>query len=754
MEAASQLRPAPFTDPGPDSGPAPKRRKLRKGTQSCWECKRRKARCTFSSANQIICEGCTRRGTDCVSQEATDEPPPPGSNKHIVDRLGQVEALVKQLLQAGHHTGLFASDGLPTQHQPEEQVRIQTKTPGRSGSRADPTTATLATSDIDHGQQRRSGSRSEGRFQKSAPGTALSAAIDVEKNRSKAEAYEDISNKLLKAWPNQEDMRIILAMPVDTSQIIRAVVCTRANETSLLSSASLLEPPPLGSHPVLVARSLLILATFLQGMPFSSLHHLEQLSVPWHEVMARAMKTARDLVVCNDAMVSSLEGIECIMLDGLYENYAGNLRASWLAARRSVAISQMLGLDRGVKPKSLTASVIEPSDLWFRLVQFERYLCLMLGLPQSSLEDIYARPDALEGCTPLDRFHRLCTVASGRLLKRDPSNAYGAEVNKEIDELLKDASALMPAQWWVAPTFTITPDTGPLERIRETIRFNDHAIYYHLLLQLHFPNVLRPISECGSIYPRTTAVTASREILSRVLSFRATRSARYYCRGIDLIAFLSGTALCLAHICDAPQGVTAQHGFHFLTHQRLSDRGLLEQTLAVMRELLDREKDEIGARVVSLLAYLLPIEEDVASGGEYDVAFSPEAQDHDDLGYRVRMSDDGTVLRIFLPYFSVIKIQRKGSGGVELPTSSSTSGCAGGELLLEPRVTSDESSSSTRTGQSSSSTFTAWNDAEQNGSRSADVIEQPLIGQEADEDWALENLDFAFLDNFIEGTPR
>ncbi|KAK2002114.1 hypothetical protein LX36DRAFT_708085 [Colletotrichum falcatum] len=758
MEAAGQFRPVPLADPGPDSGPAPKRRKLRKGTQSCWECKRRKARCTFSSANQVVCEGCVRRGTDCVSQEATDQPPPPGSNKHLVDRLGQVEALVKQLLQTDRENGLFARAGLSMQDRPGEQLRVQAKARERSGSPVNQTKVAPATpppsSDINHTRQKHAVSRIESRVETSPAPSALFGVDDVGRNASKAQTYDGISGRLVEAWPSQEDMRIILAIPVDTSQIIRAVVCIRTSSphSSLPSTASLLELPPPGSHPTLVARSLLILASFIQGMPSSSLSYLERLSVPWQEVMSRAVKTAHDLVVCNDEMVSSLEGIECIMLYGLFDNYAGNLRSSWLAARRSVAIAQMLGLDRGVKPRSLAASVIEPSDLWFRLVQFERYICLMLGLPQSSLEDVYARPEALEGCTPLDRFLRLCTVACGRLLQRDPSDVYGSEANEEIDKLLQEASTLMPAQWWVAPTFT--SDTGPLERIRETLRVNDQTMYYHLLLQLHFPNVLGPMSQCGHVYYRKmAAITASRGILSRVLTFRATRPARYYCRGVDLITFLSSTALCLAHICDAPQDVAAQQGFHFLAHQRLSDRGLLEQTRANMQELVDRNGDDIGGRVASLLAYLLAIEEDVASGGKYAVAFSPEAQDHDELGYRVRMSDDGTTLRIFLPHFWVIKIQRQGSGGEKLPAGCSTSGHVGSKLRLETSATSDGSASPTMVGQSPSSTFPAFDHSEQDVSRNAESVERPLLGLEAyEEDWTLENLDFTFLDSFIEET--
>ena len=48
-----------------------KRRRLRKGTHSCWECKRRKMKCVFDPlANATTtCNGCRRRGSQCVSQE-------------------------------------------------------------------------------------------------------------------------------------------------------------------------------------------------------------------------------------------------------------------------------------------------------------------------------------------------------------------------------------------------------------------------------------------------------------------------------------------------------------------------------------------------------------------------------------------------------------------------------------------------------------------------------------------------------------
>jgi hypothetical protein len=43
-------------------------RKVRKGTHSCRECRRRKVRCTFASSKDPICITCHRRGTKCISQ--------------------------------------------------------------------------------------------------------------------------------------------------------------------------------------------------------------------------------------------------------------------------------------------------------------------------------------------------------------------------------------------------------------------------------------------------------------------------------------------------------------------------------------------------------------------------------------------------------------------------------------------------------------------------------------------------------------
>lgn len=55
-----------------EKSPPLKRRKIRRGTQSCWECKRRKIRCTFAAPNESVCDGCRSRGAKCIGQDFDD----------------------------------------------------------------------------------------------------------------------------------------------------------------------------------------------------------------------------------------------------------------------------------------------------------------------------------------------------------------------------------------------------------------------------------------------------------------------------------------------------------------------------------------------------------------------------------------------------------------------------------------------------------------------------------------------------------
>ncbi|KAM0354387.1 hypothetical protein ACHAPU_001431 [Fusarium lateritium] len=713
---------------------APKRRKLRKGTQSCWECKRRKAKCIFADSSEV-CDFCKRRGTDCVSQEVAEKPPPPGSNKHIVDRLGEVEALVQHLLKNARSEGrspdgLVSPASLESRRRSPEGGATRSESPtvvARDSSTTVRITDHLATTDD------------------------LSIPIPSDQPSSVPGPYDDLCKELVTAWPNPQDMKLILTLPVEPSQIIRVMTCatTKDCDTGIHTPATLLRLPPRGSHPVLVARRMLILAVFLQGVPLSSENALKRLTVDYETIMARIVKVAHDRVTSNDDLVSSLEGIECIMLEGLYENYAGNLRRSWLAARRAVMIAQMLSLDKGVVPPSFRGAAIEPGDLWFRLINFDRYLCLMLGLPQSTNEEPVGDVDSLESFPSNQRLLNLCSIACARLLNRKPSELCDQTVTKGIDKLLRDACTSMPAQWWIMPNLASYKDLS--DKLRETLRFNDHVMQYHLLLQLHMPYLLRIDDGNQYGYYKLAAVSASREVLARFVSLRTVPETRYFCRGTDLIAFVACTALTVAHIlCDNRHKRIEDNGYHFLDQQRLSDRGLLEQVLTIAQTFAQKRNDEISKRLMTLLHYILAIEDNVTAGIRYNISFAERSRRDGDLAHHLHASDDGTVLDIHIPNFPVIKIVRKdleGTGALpvllEVPWG-----------LVPEQRRGTERNVPLETLRENGLGFIPVNPAEHetNQSQQGDILgtlESPA--NSISDTWALEGFDMSFLDNFIQG---
>ena len=118
------LRPSPEQEGSRDGEPP--RKRVRKGTKSCWECKRRKIRCQLSTEDVAICSGCRARGTTCLSQEFPEEHDP-SSGANVGERLGRVEVLLEKIVAK---MSRYEEDEQSTQIQtPESMGSIDIMTP-------------------------------------------------------------------------------------------------------------------------------------------------------------------------------------------------------------------------------------------------------------------------------------------------------------------------------------------------------------------------------------------------------------------------------------------------------------------------------------------------------------------------------------------------------------------------------------------------------------------------------------------------
>lgn len=771
------------------------RRKVRKGTQSCWECKRRKVRCTFAPPRGVTCDGCKHRSILCVSQEF-----PQSSTRQVSDRLGRVEALVEQLVKSADTSRTRLQ---PRQRQglegpyPNGRVPTWCVVPPASSDLGVPVFDELG-HEIVHDLDPEHPARTKPPLRSPSPPTVLVSASSTHPARQ----HEELCRALLAAWPSERNFDTILSIPVEITGCLHGLICTPHSSTPSQrapSAREMLQLPPPGSHPVLVARKLLILGSYLQAVPPCGVQSLGSLGVSHRDIMSRAVDTARSIVNCNDELVASIEGIECITIESMYHNNAGNLRRSWLTMRRAMLVAQMMGLHRGRNPPSMKTlerqTCVRPEHIWFRLVQSDRYLSLMLGLPQGAPESgFFATASALESCTPTERLQRIDLDVAGRILQRNEADINDLAETQEIDKLLQKAAMCVPPQWWLIPSLASSA-SDKMEHFHETIRLMDQFTHYHLLARLHLPYLLRTLVDRKYEYSMITAVNASREVLARFVAFRCSNPIGSYCRGIDFLAFIASTTLCIAHIETRRQGRVfagdADGGFsvNSLVHQRPGDRGMMERALGSVEHMASCGPDMIASKIATIFRHLLFIEADAADGSSYNTSSSTSGEEGLECGGR--SSEGGSVLLISIPCFGTIKIER---GGVsrsmppdEIPTTwESEASSADPRFSFSTSLPPERQDEHTRQSlnmldcptrysigdQSVNTDFQAvpWrfgslvhpqhsasatNDQSISSFHGDGVqVAQPLIwGLEVDaEDWALQGVDTALFDSLIRGS--
>lgn len=291
--------------------------------------------------------------------------------------------------------------------------------------------------------------------------------------------------------------------------------------------------------------------------------------------------------------------------------------------------------------------------MWFRIVDFDRYLCLMLGLPQGSLDRNMAYDTCLAEDTLLGRVERVHCVIASRILERNelPPSSWDPVLTETLDVELQNVAKQVPSKWWLVPNLHLSPD--PQALFWDTRRLFAQVLHYHLLNQLHLPNMLR--SSITSLnrrqeYSLITCVNASREMLSRFIAMRSFNGNAYSCRTIDFIVLMAAMTLLLAHL-DSHR----LEGNNLLAHQYHSDRAMIEQVKASMEQLNHVNSDALSARIAERLSLLLTIDDATVNGDEPRSIRTVSAQDSGAEG-----TDTSGDLIVHLPCFGMLKIERNG----------------------------------------------------------------------------------------------
>ncbi|KAK4066312.1 transcriptional regulator family: Fungal Specific TF [Trichoderma aggressivum f. europaeum] len=667
MDAASiKLSGSPHASRGEghegNGGSQPKRRKVRKGTRSCWECRRRKMKCVFGSPANTACISCKRRGAKCVDQQFPEQISTPlDRSLQMGDRVVRVEALVEQLLNKASST----SDPCPG----------STTTQDNGKSRDDiisPTTNSPVLSQLHSWYEHLNHDETAQYEILDCDGSSRPLHRIPDENHSIGiEKHLALSSVLYESLPTPQDIEIIAKARGDLSSRFYQMLTVPYNDLDRSDSQqldSLLERPGSNAHPVLIGLYMLRIATFLQHLHPDLHSNITGLSEPPRQMMSRLFSTAISLVTMNESLISSIEGLECVMLESLWYTNGGNLRKGLVAIRRAMTIAQLMGLHR--------SSMSPPRRLFA-----ERHLCLMLGLPQSTVDQSMASKDMLENDTPMGRLDRMHCVIASRILQRNQSDpsSHDFALMLELDEELQKAAEDLPKRWWLHSNLATTLD-DPETLFWDMRRLFHQLFHYTLLNQLHLPYMLRSsINGRDYQYSRITCVNASREVLLRFITFRSSDRIAFWCRTLDFLSLMAAMTLLIAHLdghrqasmsSSRAQLQQAARSENLLTHQRPGDRAMIEQVQESMEEVSRRNEDALGARSAELLRRLLSIEAEAAGGHRRSVdsvTVRLPATVEDPAGEA--NEEMASVVSVYIPYFGTVKIAHGGIISKETPTA-------------------------------------------------------------------------------------
>ncbi|KAK2681782.1 hypothetical protein RAB80_003575 [Fusarium oxysporum f. sp. vasinfectum] len=399
------------------SEPPAKRRKVRKGTRSCWECRRRKIKCQFSKEDDPICIGCTQRETSCISQEYVPTPPSAPQDKRLAQRLGRLEELMEKLVEKP----------LPSPESEDPALERFTQH----------TADVFESSVVDNAQQILD---------------QPDAAIVTHKFPSRSAKATHVSAQLHALFPSQQILYAI-SQQSPGARFVLAMFYSQQDQIDGKPEplSSLAQIPPATSHPAILAKRLLQVAVCLQQMPPFFDGSTLGLSKSPRETMEEWIAVTGRLVTSDDDFVGCLEGLECLILQSFYQSDAGHLRKAWLTGRRALNMAQLMGIDRksaksikSVDPSFSNKHRPSPPVIWFRINCNDRYVSLILGLPIGSRDNSFAEDNALVSDAPSDKLGKVYAMMAGKIADRNELKGSEAYVlTQSIDMELEKAYKMM-----------------------------------------------------------------------------------------------------------------------------------------------------------------------------------------------------------------------------------------------------------------------------------------------------------------------
>ncbi|CAG7951420.1 unnamed protein product [Penicillium nalgiovense] len=603
-------------DPQARPGDLP-RKKIRKGTRSCWQCKHRKVRCIFASDSDQNCKECLARGLPCRSQELPEPENPRESDRaYVNERMARMENLLEKLL-------IRVDGGSYQQHDLKSPIDTAETSP-----ESNPPTVTPASDNAPVLSLFDNESLGFKRAETVEPDFTPYGTI----NRDWGKLRRD----LIALIPTQKTLKII--SEASSSWWLMRVQLFEDYDKSLLSFS---EGELSTSHPTVVGKAILWIALCLQQLPSEfDLSSLDLPCLPW--VLVEECITRVSTLVCSDdSIVSCIDGLECLVLQGLLFSNDGKIRSAWLSNRRAANIAQLIGFHRAEPAPSESAEFQHRATfIWRHILMTDRHLSLILGVHgaiSNTAIDLYQSNPSDPQDLPVHNASVLNPLAriAGSIIER---NQTFTEVTPAMMQMTQSIDLQLQA---FNPPPLASPDNVPpgkcTERSSCFLELYYRLWYYQLTVWLHLPLLLASGTDNFYYYNRQTCLEACRNIIACYVNIRRTTGKDFDSKILDFQAFTTAMTIIVNALGPfGPQDFTK------------GDYFALDRVVAVLEQVSQSgPPDKIATRALRVLKLIKAI----GMGTEPPPLDESEGHQYE--------NGKPTRIKLDIPYFGTIYLERR-----------------------------------------------------------------------------------------------
>ncbi|KAH8886190.1 hypothetical protein GQ53DRAFT_727990 [Thozetella sp. PMI_491] len=597
----------------PHQTPSPQQRGMRKGTHSCYECRKRKVRCIFARGS-TICESCSAKGQRCTEQSRRLLQAAGLENRESLRaRIARLEATIQA--SSSH-------DGIETTDQAPRGMEIHPLQLNQDVLEANSTSPLLV--------------------HRPTPTPTLPVNTPTSSDNDSPQSIDPIVTLFDNAiWKRRSSDR---PETPRISQVEGPAATTRhvrTRESLLLNfiSTELLEPTiiatcswwhtwrPLGpwlpaligdqntttlpdfvlwaldsSDPSIVGLAMLCVAVSLQQLD-TRIHQyiIRRLPRPPGVLFQEYLEKVERFIIFDSDYAGTKEGVQAItFMAKIYMNL-GLHKKSWVFIHQAISYAQILGFHR---PEPLSASETKEErhcriQSWLALCTVDLYTSLLLGLPYAADARTIPSTQSQENRTALLQ-HNLMLLSADVIDRNQRGFSLSPSRTEEIQRRLNKATEDLDETFWNS---SAALESGTINHPEYLEKISTQCWLYHILVLLHMPLMIHSVEDVQLEKHRTACLNASRNFLKVYHIMRSDAfSAFSMVKLIDYQAFICSSLLILGLL---GYGSSARQA-----ETKDEDRDLIRSTIATLRQASGTVNNPIASQAVQGLETLVSLDVD------------------------------------------------------------------------------------------------------------------------------------------------